>query len=269
MLNKTYLLLTLRLYRGLIIFSALFVGFMQFLIVWIFASFDYMPVIEAFLNQLPQQMRVLFSEQFLTYLSINGAAAFGFNHPLVLLVLGLLTITASSRQIAGESENGILELHLAYPLQRKTFFITLWFSISLMLLIVILSGLVGSLLSLFLKAKLSLEIVLPLLNIVINLWILFVLILSYSLLISSMERESNKAGILSAVITLLFYFVFFLGSIWTFLDKFQFLNIFYYYQPQKHMFQQISLLKNLSVLTVLTFICFYLGLRQFVHRDIP
>ncbi|UCF64920.1 MAG: ABC transporter permease subunit [bacterium] len=269
MLNKNYLLLTLRLYRGLIIFSALFVGFMQFLIVWIFASFDYMPVIEAFLNQLPQQMRVLFSEQFLTYLSINGAAAFGFNHPLVLLLLGLLTITASSRQIAGEAENGILELHLAYPIQRKTLFITLWFSISLMLFIVILCGLIGSLISLFLKAKLSLDIILPLLKIVVNLWILFVLVMSYSLLISSVENEGSKAGILSAVITLLFYFIFFLGSIWTFLDQIQILNIFHYYQPQKHMFHQISLLKNLSVLVVLIIICFNLGLRQFIRRDIP
>jgi len=269
MLNKTYFLLIFRLYRGLILFSALFVGFMQFLIVWIFASFDYMPIIEAFLNQLPQQMRVLFSDQFMTYLSIDGAAAFGFNHPLVLLVLGLLTITISSRQIAGESENGILELHLAHPLKRNTFYITLWFALCVILILVILTGLAGSLLSLTLKAKVKLHMVIPLFKIGLNLWLLFVLIMSYSLLISSIEKESSKAGLLSAIITLLFYFIFFLGSIWTFLDRIQFLNIFFYYQPQKHMFQQISLVKNIIVLTLLIIINFYIGLRQFVKRDIP
>jgi len=209
LLNKTYLFLTWRLYRGLIIFSALFVGFIQFIIIWIFASFDYMPIIEALLNQLPQQLRVLFNEQFFTYLSINGAAAFGFNHPLVLFVLGLMAITISSRQIAGEAESGILELHLAYPIRRRTLFLTLWISISLMLFFVILSGILGSMLALNIKEKFSAEIVIQLLKIVVNLWFLYLFIMTYSLLISSMGKEGNRSGMQSAAITLLFYFTFF------------------------------------------------------------
>ncbi len=269
MLNRTYLFLTWRLYRGLIIFSALFVGFIQFLIIWIFASFDYMPIIEALLNQLPQQLRVLFSEQFFTYLSIKGAAAFGFNHPLVLFVLGLLAITTSSRQIAGESESGILELQLAYPIRRKTLIITLWISISFMMLLVLLSGILGSILALSLKGKFSAEIVLQLIKIVVNLWFLYILIMTYSLLLSSMGKEASKSGLQSAAITLLFYFTFFLGGIWQPLAPLQTFNIFNYYQPQKLMFDKVSFGINLLVLVILIVIGFVVGIRQFIRRDIP
>ena len=269
MLNKAYLFLTWRLYRGLIIFSALFVGLIQFLIIWIFASFDYMPIIEALLNQLPQQLRVLFSEQFFTYLSIKGAAAFGFNHPLVLFVLGLLAITASSRQIAGESENGILELQLAHPIRRKTLYFTLWISISLMLLTAILSGILGSILALSLKGKFSADIVIQLLKIVVNLWFLYILIMTFSLLLSSLGKEASKSGIQSASIALLFYFAFFLGGIWQPLAPIQSLNIFNYYQPQRLMFDKVNFVINLLVLTILIIIGFAAGIRQFLRRDIP
>lgn len=269
MLNKTYLFLTWRLYRGLIIFSALFVGFIQFLIIWIFASFDYMPIIEALLNQLPQQLRILFSEQFFTYLSIKGAAAFGFNHPLVLFLLGLLAITSSSRQIAGESENGILELQLAYPIRRRTLFITLWISISFMLFVVIMSGLLGSLLALYLKGKFSVDIIIQLIKIVVNLWFLFLLIITYSLLLSCVGREASKSGTQGAAITLLFYFTFFLGGIWKPLAPLQAFNIFNYYQPQKLMFNDVNFGINLLILMSLIMIGFAIGLRQFIKRDIP
>jgi ABC-type transport system involved in multi-copper enzyme maturation permease subunit len=269
MFNYTYFLLNWRLYRGLIIFSAFFVGFIQFLIIWIFSSFDYLPIIEAILNQLPQQLRVLFSEQFFTYLSIKGAAAFGFNHPLVLFVLGLLVITASSRQIAGESENGILELQLAHPIRRKTLFFTLWFSITLMLFVILLCGILGSALALTMKGKFSTDIIFQLLKIVINLWFLYILIMTISLFISSMGKEASKSGIQSAAIILLFYFAFFLGSIWKPLTPLQAFNIFNYYQPQKLMFDKVSIGLNLLVLIVLIFIGFLAGLRQFMRRDIP
>ena len=269
MLNKTYLFLTWRLYRGLIIFSALFVGLIQFLIIWIFSSFDYIPIIDALLNQLPQQLRVLFSEQFFTYLSIKGAAAFGFNHPLVLFLLGLMAIMISSRQIAGESENGILELQLAYPIRRRIFFITLWVSISLMLFVVILSGILGSILALYLKEKFSAEIIIQLIKIAVNLWFLFLLIITYSLLISCMGREASKSGIQSAAITLLFYFTFFLGGIWQPLSPLQSFNIFNYYQPQKLMSDKFSFGINLLILISLITIGFGIGIRQFIRRDIP
>ena len=135
MINRTYMFLIGRLNRGLLIFR-------------IFTSFDYAPILEAILKQLPPQMKILFNEQFLIQLSINGAAAFGFNHPLVLFNLGILAIALPGWHIAGEAESGILELHLAYPIRREAFFTSLWLACTASLLAVILCGYLGSLIAL-------------------------------------------------------------------------------------------------------------------------
>jgi ABC-type transport system involved in multi-copper enzyme maturation permease subunit len=269
MIKGPYLALTWRLHRGLLIFSGFFIGLIQFLIIWIFASFDYAPVLDAILKQLPPQLQLLFNEQFLNQLSLNGAAAFGFNHPLVLFNLGIIAIAIPGWQIAGEAESGILELHLAYPIKRQTLYNTLWFSCSLFLLGVILLGYVGSLLALFLKNHLDWNITASLAKIIVNLWLLFTMIMTFSLWISIKNRESGKSGMTSAAISLIFYFHFFLGSTWEKLTFSQFLNPFTYYQPQKLMFQQNSFVINMVVLGLFSLVLFLGGYRQFIRRDIP
>jgi ABC-type transport system involved in multi-copper enzyme maturation permease subunit len=269
MINQTYILLVGRLNRGLLIFSAIFIGLIQFLIIWIFTSFDYAPILEAILKQLPPQMKILFNEQFLIQLSVNGAAAFGFNHPLVLFNLGILAIAMPSWHIAGEAENGILELHLAYPIKRQTLFTSLWLGCSVSLLVVILTGYFGSLIALIIKSQLEWKLTLSLLKIVFNLWLLFILIMSFSLWVSTKNRESGKSGMMVAAITLLFYFLFFLGSTWELPVFIQQFNPFFYYQPQKLMFNQNSFVINFSVLIALITMLFIFGYNQFKRRDIP
>jgi ABC-type transport system involved in multi-copper enzyme maturation permease subunit len=269
MIKGPYLALTWRLHRGLLIFSGFFIGLIQFLIIWIFASFDYAPVLDAILKQLPPQVQLLFNEQFLNQLSLNGAAAFGFNHPLVLLNLGIIAIAIPSWQIAGEAENGILELHLAYPFKRETLYKTLWISCSLFLLGVILLGYAGSLAALLLKNHLDWIITVSLAKIIVNLWLLFTMIMTFSLWISIKNRESGKSGMISAAITLIFYFHFFLGSAWEKLGFSQFINPFAYYQPQKLMFQQNNFIINVMVLGILTLVLLFGGYRQFKKKDVP
>lgn len=269
MIKGPYLALTWRLHRGLLIFSGIFIGLIQFLIIWIFASFDYAPVLDAILKQLPPQVQLLFNEQFLNQLSLNGAAAFGFNHPLVLFNLGIIAIAIPSWQIAGEAESGILELHLAYPFKRQSLYNTLWTSCSLFLLGVILLGYTGSLSALMLKNHIDWKITISLAKIIVNLWLLFTMIMTFSLWISIKNRESGKSGMISAAITLIFYFHFFLGSTWEKLGFSQIINPFTYYQPQKLMFQQNNFTINIVVLGMLTLILLFGGYRQFTRRDVP
>jgi ABC-type transport system involved in multi-copper enzyme maturation permease subunit len=269
MANLIYMLLIGRLNRGLFFFSALFIALIQFLIIWIFTSFDYAPILEAILNQLPPQMRVLFNEQFMVQLSLSGAAAFGFNHPLVLFNLGIVAIALPSWHIAGEAESGILELHLSYPVKRQTLFTSLWLTVTCLLFLIILSGYFGSILALLLKSRLKFDLIFALLKIIINLWILFTVIMSMALWISVRSRDGGKAGTTGAAISLLFYFLFFLGSTWEIPGFIQQLNPFYYYQPQKLMFDQNSFLLNIGVLMGLIIVLFYGGYRQFKFRDVP
>ncbi len=269
MLNLTYIVSIWKMYRGLVIFGVVFIGLLQFLILWIFSSINYIPILEVVLNQLPPQIRMLIDQELLGRLSVKGMAAFGFNHPMVLLVLGLTAISMASRQIAGNVENGSLELLIAYPFKRSHLYFSLWFAILTVILVMIVGGLSGSLLTLVIKNLLTREMLNSLVQIALNLWILFALIMSYALLLSAYHREGGRVGILSAAITLIFYFLYFLASFWdqtTFLKPF---NIFHYYQPQKIMSGTVNLEYNLLILLILTGLCLTLGIHRFRRRDIP
>ena len=111
--------------------------------------------------------------------------------------------------------------------------------------------------------------ILKLLQIVFNLWLLFVLIFSFTLLLASFSREGSKTGARAAAITLVFYLLHFLSGIWDTLKFTRPVNIFTYYQPAKLMFELESARVNVAVLTVLTGICLAVSLWQFKRRDIP
>jgi putative exporter of polyketide antibiotics len=93
--------------------------------------------------------------------------------------------------------------------------------------------------------------------------------MSFSLWVSTKNRESGKSGMMVAAITLLFYFLFFLGSTWELPVFIQQFNPFFYYQPQKLMFNQNSFVINFSVLIALITMLFIFGYNQFKRRDIP
>lgn len=269
MINTTLVKLLWKIQRPFIIFSAIFIGTLQFLIIWIFSSLNYVPIFEALYHQLPPHFQVFLNEELMYRLSLKGAVAFAMNHPLVLLLLGILAIAYSTRLINGEAEKGLLELLLSYPLKRNQFYASQFFSTSAFLLLTVGGGYGGSLLALILKKQLTLEIFFNLSKIGINLWFLFLLIASYALLFSVYHKERGKFGILAVVITLIFYFMNFLSAIW---DKLEFLNpinIFSYYQPQKIMFNEIQLYQNLFILIGLTIICFFIGVKRFSMRDLP
>ncbi len=79
-------------YRGLLLFSAVFAALMQFLMLFLITTIDYGPIIDALLSRLPAQIRVLFATEFLQHISAEGAAAFGFNHPIVIVLLAISAI---------------------------------------------------------------------------------------------------------------------------------------------------------------------------------
>ncbi len=269
MINPTYMFLVWKLHRGLILFSFLFLALMQFLIIWIIGSLNYLPFIETFIQQLPPQIRILFSEELINRFSINGAAAFGFNHPLVLAVLGLSAIMIPARHIAGEVESGSLEIIISHPIKRIEIIFSLWLSYLIILLFIIVGGWIGSYTALTVKSQINLQISKKLFQIGLNLWLLFLLIMSYTLFISTFKSEGNKTGIIGAIITLLFYLMNFFSTIWDSLQFTKFFNIFTYYQPQKLMFTERSFWSNAIVLLTIIFICLGAGMFRFHKRDIP
>lgn len=269
MINCPLFKLLWKIQKPFVIFSFVFIGFLQFFIIWIFSTLNYIPIFEAIYNQVPPHLKVLLDEQFMYRLSIKGAAAFGMNHPLVLVIMGILAVAYSVRLISGEAEKGLLELLLSHPLERNRFFSTLFLSTAFFLFIAVSGALTGSFTALMLKKQGTAEILINLSSIGINLWFLFLLIASYSLLLAVYSKERGKFGSAAMVITLTFYLLHFIGSFWEELAFLKPFNIFSYYLPQKQMFGEIQLYRNIIPLAGLTFSCFILGMKRFSRRDLP
>ena len=256
-------------HMGLIIFSALFLAILQFLVLYIITTLNYGAVIESFINRLPYAFQTMFATQFFRSFSAEGAVAFGFNHPLVMAIMALSAIIIPARHVAGEVEDGTLELMLTYPVARWRHMMAVWFSSALALMILVFYCWLGSLLSIAIFHELTGHLAMGMLKIGINLWLLFLLVSSYTLLISSFGKEGGKAGTSGAGITLIFYLVHFLSSMLEALSFLKPFNIFYYYLPQKLMYGEGSFPFNASVLTVFISICLTTAIIQFNRRDVP
>lgn len=256
-------------HRGLMIFSIIFIAAMQFLVVKLITTFDTASILSAIMDQLPAQFRQFLTQEFLTVLSVEGAAAFGFNHPMVLTVLAINAIILPTRDLAGEIEGGTMELLLAYPVRRTTLLLSLWISGVVMLLVIISGGFIGSLTAISIFYQLNFHFFVKLLQIVSNLWLLFTLIFTFTLLLAVFGREGSKIGARAAAVILIFYLLHFLSGIWDALKFTRPFNIFTYYPPAQLMFEQSDFWLNALILVILTTVCLLVGLRQFNRRDIP
>lgn len=267
--NLTYVTFVWKNHRGFALFSMVVIAAMQLIIINLISSMDTLSIITVLLEQLPEQFQALISEQFLASLSLKGAAAFGFQHPLVLALLAINAINVPTRHIVGEIESGTLELLLAYPIRRTRLLLSLWLAAGSLLLLVVCGSLVGSFSALGLIHEFSLDVAIRMLKIAGNLWLLFLFIMSYTLLLATFGREGSKIGLYGAGITLIFYFLDLLSTLWDAVDFTKPFNIFTYFQPQKLMFDQRSFWLHYAVLSTLIAICLFISVRQFNRRDIP
>ncbi len=250
-----------------LLFSMVIISLFQFIILKLVTSID-SSIIMLLSEQLPENIQAMLGENFLRQ-TVEGAAAFGLNHPLVLIILSIGAIMIPSRHIAGEAETGTLELLLSFPVKRVNLLLNLYVSAVAFLFLIIICALCSSLLSISIFHQLTFNLFVKMLKIGCNLWLLFVFIMSLALVFSSFEKEGSKAGIRVAGIVLVFYLFHYLSSLW---DTIRFtipFNIFTYYQPQDLMTGQRSFLLHFMVLSVLILLCLLLSIYQFNRRDVP
>ena len=269
MIKWTYIRLVWRNHRGIVIFSVAFVTLFQFMLLYLVTTFDTTAMLSAILEQLPPVIKAFMQDSFFNMLTYDGAAAFGFNHPIVLTLLVIIAINIPAHHITGETESGTLELLLAHPLKRSSLLFSLWVSGCLVLLLIIASALIGSFISILLFHHLTLANIVSLIQIGFNLWLLILLIFSFTIMIAVFSGKGFRAGNLSAVITLIFYLLYFIAQFWGPLAFTKPFNLFSYYEPQGLMFGKGNFGLDIIVLAGAVLICFGISLRRFEQRDIP
>jgi ABC-type transport system involved in multi-copper enzyme maturation permease subunit len=251
------------------ILSAVFITLFQFLILYLVTTFDTQAMLSVILQQMPPAMKAFLQDSFFSMLTLDGAAAFGFNHPIVLTLLVLNAIIIPGHHITNELESGTLELLLAHPFKRSSLIFSLWLTGSMILLFIILISLTGSLTSILLFHELESDVFFRLLEICFNLWLLMILIFTFTLLVAVLSKVGVKASSMSYGLTFFFYLLYFLAEMWEKIAFTRPFNIFSYYEPQKVMLSGANYLLDIIVLTGLIIISFGISLRQFSRRDIP
>lgn len=269
MISWAYIKLVWRNHRTFALFSMAFITLFQFLILYLVTTFDTAAMLSAILEQMPPMMKAFLNDSFFSMLNYDGAAAFGLNHPIVLTLLVMIAINIPSHHISRELETGTLELMLAHPFRRRSLMLSLWVSGCLILFMIIAAALIGSFTSIIIFHHLTQQIFLNLLQIGFNLWLFILLIFTFTMLFAVFARQGTRAGNLSAVLTFVFYLLYFVAQIW---DKLAFtkpFNIFSYYEPQSLMFNKGNFGLDIAVLGCLVLLCLAISLRRFNQRDIP
>lgn len=269
MISLNYIQRTCREHFAFLIFAFVLVGFFQLLMLMLVIEMDLLNIARIFFSRFPPQIQQFLGEEVLAQFSVDGAVAFGYNHPIVLILLAMIAIMLPARHIAGEIESGTLELLLSLPIQRFTLAFSLWIVSAGSLLLLIIGGWLGSMIGRLIYPQVSHLSLSFIFHIGLNLWCLMLAINAYTFLFSSFSREAAKTTQRAAGLTLFFYFLNYVIKLW---DKASFLKpytIFSYYQPQAEAMNQHVWSKNSAILSLLIIIFMTLAFWKITRRDIP
>ena len=269
MISFNYLFKTLREHVSFLIFAFILVGIFQLLMITLVVETDMLNIAKIFFSKFPPQFQQFLGEEFLAQFSVNGAVAFGYNHPIVLIFLTVIAIMLPARHVAGEIEGGTLELLFSLPIKRLKFAFSLWFISIVLLFVLIAGGWLGTIIGLRIYPQISELPFSIIFRIGLNLWFLMLTINAYTFLFAAFSREAGKVTQRAAGLTLFFYFLSYTVKLW---DKVSFLKpitIFTYYQPQALTMNQDLWLKNIGVLAVLVIVFMVIAFRRIDRRDIP
>jgi len=263
-----YIQKSLREHAGFIMFSWLLVGVFQLFMVMLVIEANILSLAQVFFKQFPPMVQQLVSEELLAQFSIGGAVAFGYNHPLVLIILTFVAITLPAKHIAGEIETGALELMFSLPLNRIKLAISLWAFSAATLLVIVAGAWIGSMVGRVYYPQLG-EI--PFHRVIwigLHLWLLMLVINAMAFAVSVFSREQSKVAQRTAGMVLLLYFLFYASKFSETIHGLKYVSLFYYYQPQEIIFGKIPIWGDILLLSMLLLLMTG-SIYTFKNRDIP
>ena len=199
--------------------------------------------------------------------SLSGTIALSFIHPIAIILTSVFAIGFSSSAIAGERQKGTLEVALARPISRRTFYFTLLVAsfvfVGTTIAALLAGGVSGSAFA-GVVGELELEHV-PLLW--LNGVLLFGAIAAIGLAASvSFDRLPPALGWTLGIVIAM-YVMQVLGSLWPAAEKLQPYSLFYYLKP-KPILTGAAEPFDLAVLTLVILLAVGWALVVFPRRDL-
>lgn len=265
----------LNLLRGLaarhLIFIALctllLAGF-EFLLCGIVVTVDLGGVLKEVLKSLPAFLQTFLSEQAFAGMTVRGMLAFGWNHPVAIMLGAAVAVALAARAVAGEIENGALELLLSQPVSRSRYLLAHILFALASLAVMSLAGVFGT----FLGQKyygLNLFAGSLLMQLALNFFLLHAAWFGLALLLSVLARESRRVSGPIFLLLLVSYILQTLGKLWTPAAALLPFSLFNYYAPLEILVLNFLAAKSLGVLAGVFVLSIGVSLWQFQRRDLP
>lgn len=163
--------------------------------------------------------------------TLSGSIALGYIHPIAIALLSVFAIAFPLSGVAGERQRGTLEIVLARPVSRRSYYVTLLLGATLFIALSVAATLIGTLIA---AAAVNVIDQLKLENMPwlwLNGVLLYFAIAAIAFAASvSFDRVDPAAGIALAIV-LVAYFFQIIGSLWPDADWLQPYSIFHYLQP--------------------------------------
>jgi ABC-type transport system involved in multi-copper enzyme maturation permease subunit len=203
---------------------------LEFFLVWVAAQMDLGPEFRQLLETiLPPEITEMIFGQF-SFSSFEGAVAFGYQHPFSLVACIAMIVVAVTIP-AAEREKGLLDLFLARPVPRTRYLLATlsFFLFSALLLPMALLG--GTAVGLRVVDTPSEVGWLEYLPSALVLALLLLSLGSLTLLLATGARRRGVAVAQGVGLTLLFYWLDFMGEYWEVLETARKGSPFFYFDP--------------------------------------
>jgi ABC-type transport system involved in multi-copper enzyme maturation permease subunit len=191
-----------------------------------------------------------------------------FVHPLTLTLFSVFTVAVTSRTLAGEIEQGTVDILLSYPLARWK--------------LVMSSGVVLLLGNLLLASAIwwGMQLGLYFSNVSdtaswhefrwveLNLFALFAAMGGVAFLFSARASERGRAVGFSIAFIVLSFFINLLAQLWSKIAWMDVVSVFHYYRPQPILISHAAPYRDLMVLLTVAVVTFAAAVITFQRRDI-
>lgn len=240
----------------------------EFMICALVATIDIGGALNELKKSAPPFMQSMLGEKFFGNLTSRGLVAFGWNHPIALALGAAIAIVLASRAIAGEIENGTMELVLSQPLSRMKYLIShLTFAVAALILLS-LCGAAGTMIGQDFYDLQTFESS-AFLKVAMNYFLLHCSWFALTLVFSVFGREGGRVSGAAFLLALLSYIFSVIGKL---LPSAAFLlpySLYNYYSPQAILIESKSGVSSFSVLFAFSAICLGFAMWRFERRDIP
>ena len=249
-----------------IVVTIVFAGF-EFIMPAVISTLYLPSILGNMLALLPPGAATTLVDQIFGGLSPIGLLGYGWNHPIAHAVGTALAAVLGARAVAGEADNGMLELVLAQPISR-TSYLAAHLSFALLALALFCAlGVLGT----FIGVRLFEVADVPMLRIGFvagNFFLLLTVIYAATLLASVLAREGGRALGVGVLITVVSFLLFTIALLWPDAAVLRTYTLHNYYVPRDLLVTGTIAPLPLAVLIGSSLLCLSLAFWRFNRRDI-